>query len=471
MLSLLMAACQGEQLPDIDSAEDKADQISGEDDPSGLLSNAKRRLSDLVGAADIGQRYSVPDDEVPYPDTYWASVTDGIDGVWLEKSGEKCEDRCSNPDLSPLQKFVAITDPEQTNEARRWERENHGSEKPNVDEWWGHCPGWTAAAMTTKPLQHGVYARSSGARGVEACQKGSDGCARFEIGDINALQAEIQIGGSYSMIGSNCDLEEGNIGTDEFGRILGPGCKGLNAGSMLIVLANRIKMQRKSFAVDIQSRSTSSQIWNQPAYAYQINRFEALTEKQAANLVAFGKRQGSLSEYQFNKKAKGFALVDWSLDWVNEFGPNIEVVKGTESTETTRMVTVIELDADASDPKAQVIGGEYIEDGTADTSRFDVAPYAWIALGPGSDLLDHNPYVTSAEVMQLVAMARDETPIPVPSPPGTCAHDFCEQGVPLVASCDSCAASVCDEEPSCCTVAWSFACIGLAEDNCDAFCF
>jgi hypothetical protein len=48
-----------------DGAAGKADQISGADDPSGLLGSADRRLSQLISAGDIGSSFGVPDELVP----------------------------------------------------------------------------------------------------------------------------------------------------------------------------------------------------------------------------------------------------------------------------------------------------------------------------------------------------------------------------------------------------------------------
>src|SRR6186997_930244 len=75
----------------------KADQISGDDDPSGLLADAERRLSQLVTAADVGMTFGVDDDAIPYPDTYWPMVDNGIAVKWMP----------GQP--SPLAKLVGLT--------------------------------------------------------------------------------------------------------------------------------------------------------------------------------------------------------------------------------------------------------------------------------------------------------------------------------------------------------------------------
>ena len=64
-------------------------------------------------------------------------------------------------------------------------------------------PTWTAT--TNAPILHPVFAASDGAGGLVACREGSQGCVRFEIGDINALMAEVYLDAPASLIGSKCN--------------------------------------------------------------------------------------------------------------------------------------------------------------------------------------------------------------------------------------------------------------------------
>jgi hypothetical protein len=51
-----------------------------------------------------------------------------------------------------------------------------------------------------------------------------------------------------------------------------------------------------------------------------------------------------------------------------------------------------------------------------------------------------------------------------------CAHDLCVQGEPLEASCDACAATVCEADPFCCTTAWDSRCITESTQLCGQEC-
>ncbi len=57
-----------------------------------------------------------------------------------------------------------------------------------------------------------------------------------------------------------------------------------------------------------------------------------------------------------------------------------------------------------------------------------------------------------------------------PPPPAACAHDECDTGVALVASCSECAASVCGTDAYCCTTAWDDQCVNAAKSTCNSQC-
>src|SRR5687767_2282468 len=159
----------------LDGSGGKADQISWFDDPESLIPGAKTRLQDLISAADVGRDFGVPEDRIPYPDTYWPMVDGGIDFDWTG-------------DGSPLGKYMQLFDPQRAAEAKAWEKANHGADVPGVASWFGHCPGWTASALLNAPLQHAIHVKPDGRGDVASCDEGSAGCIKLEIGDINALQ-------------------------------------------------------------------------------------------------------------------------------------------------------------------------------------------------------------------------------------------------------------------------------------------
>jgi hypothetical protein len=53
---------------------------------------------------------------------------------------------------------------------------------------------------------------------------------------------------------------------------------------------------------------------------------------------------------------------------------------------------------------------------------------------------------------------------------GTCSHDVCETGGPLGSSCDSCAADVCYYDSYCCDTAWDAQCVAEVDAYCSTGC-
>ena len=260
----------------------EAQRIGAFERPEALVAGASRRLADTIGEADVGQDFGVSEARVPYADTYWPFILGGANAVW--------NPRGRNP-RPPVEKYMLITNPYQLADAQAWEFQYHGPAEPGVTTWHGHCPGWSAAATTNAPILHPVFAGADGRGGIVACREGQPGCVRFEIGDVNALMAEIYLDGPYSLIGSTCNTPAFAIPRDMFGRVLVKGCDGVNAGSLLVAAATLLKQYRVPFTIDLQKPSTTEQIWNQPTYLYHVYDYHPITRAAAANLVEHGSTQ------------------------------------------------------------------------------------------------------------------------------------------------------------------------------------
>jgi hypothetical protein len=51
-----------------------------------------------------------------------------------------------------------------------------------------------------------------------------------------------------------------------------------------------------------------------------------------------------------------------------------------------------------------------------------------------------------------------------------CAHDICQAGVALTASCDACVATICAVDPFCCSTSWDSLCVGEVASECGLTC-
>ncbi len=451
VLALAALGCQDEthNTPDIDKGGQE-EAIPPSDSRAGILGpEFKRGFAELV--IDDGERHGMPTALVPYPDTYWPMIDDGINVEWIEKNGQRCKqvptddpgikkkfgkdvtpddpfDRvflCSNARPSPLALYMSVLNPNQTKAAVKWEQENHGSKRTTNASWFGHCPGWVASTNLTKPLIGPAFARASANKSkFEACKKeevGQNGCTKFEIGDINALSAEIHEGAQSKFIGNRCDKEQDQIQVDEFGRIVNKGCKGINFGALLIVLGNKFVATNdpKPVNINAQNPETTEQIWNQPAFGLTIHSMTPFTKEQAqkavANGSAFTQFRGKTLDYKnINANAKGWALVDASVHWVKEIGPNLKSVSGLQGENETRMVGVVELDKPASDPTAQILGGELLDNPIVGANRLTNNPFMWIATDTSPDPTSNssnarrNPFVKAAAVESLIDISHQQ---------------------------------------------------------------
>ena len=87
--------------------------IGPRENPNDLVDHASRVLSDNITADDVGKSFGTDDAHIPYPDTYWPFVDQGVDAAW-------------NGDSTPLDKYFAVTDPSKAMDGKNWEHANHG---------------------------------------------------------------------------------------------------------------------------------------------------------------------------------------------------------------------------------------------------------------------------------------------------------------------------------------------------------
>jgi hypothetical protein len=104
------------------------------------------------------------------------------------------------------------------------------------------------------------------------------------------------------------------------------------------------------------------------------------------------------------------------VHWVKEIGPNVTSVSGLQGENRTFMTGVVELDRPASDPAAQIIGGELLNDDDTGANRLTNNPFMWIATDTSQDpsptTFDarRNPFVKAQAVKDLIAISQQQNP-------------------------------------------------------------
>lgn len=129
-----------------------------------------------------------------------------------------------------------------TSGATSWEKTNHGPNVPGIQDWWGHCNGWSAAAVL-HPEPTAALTRGS---------------VTFSVGDQKALLSEIAMEVDGDFFGHRetdpndfTSLTYQDVFPDQF----------------FLVLTNIVGSGRPL----IIDRYTGVQVWNQPVVGYQID--------------------------------------------------------------------------------------------------------------------------------------------------------------------------------------------------------
>jgi hypothetical protein len=411
--TLLAGGCAPpeEEIVDEEVFDEKADAITADEDPRLLIARASRRLSTTIRPSDVGQTFGTPDGSVPYPDTYWPFSDPNNEGANHEAIVNAIDHRWGGAAQSPLEKYMTMVNPAGLAAAKAWNLANHGKDVSNVEPWFGLCNGWTAASLKEKPVTRPVDAKLVAGK-VVACAAGSEGCTRFEIGDINGLLAEAYLDGDSDFLGARCDTKPADIKRDQDGRVINEGCQGTNAGTLMIVANKFMRQLKRGFAVNAQEPNTTNEIWNQPAYRYNVTHYSALTESEAAKLVS----NNRIEDYAaFNTEAKGWVRVQATFSWITENGPNKEYVDGTASTKRTQFDMILELDRAVTDVNkpgyANIVGGEYLQTASVGSHRLENFPYLWVPKGAGPERASgsgnsHNPSLSPLKIRALAALGR-----------------------------------------------------------------
>lgn len=265
------------------------------------------------------------------------------------------------------------------------------SDYDGIGTWWGLCHAWTPAALIEEEPIHPVEVN-----GVV-----------FYASDLKALMLTAYDYSRAMVIGGRCRAEY--VKRDENGRILDPNCRDTNAGTFHIIIANFLGKFGTGFAED---RTYNNEVWNQPVYAYTVDRLEEVDEKGALELL-FPETEPPV-RYPFNDDAKAWAEVEVSVQYVTESHPMREPILPNLATylRTDRYHYLLELDGEGA-----IIGGEWIQGGaTGPGGRFSNQPdFLWYPRGPlpnptatanGTRPPRKNPHVSYSKVVKLFEESR-----------------------------------------------------------------
>lgn len=395
-LCLFMVSCnddeQGGGKEDLcDPEKEKCDAWDYRNDPARLKFELIYKLESLPKEGEA--------ERAPWPDNWWPMRDEGIAQRWVYDDENLWDDaRYGSYEPSPAEKYDFVFYPGQEREyeykgkkaimgpATLWEYQNHGTwQEDEVEGWWGHCNGWTAASICEPEPQHKVVRRVGNID------------ITFYPSDIKALLTELYFDALALGVGGRCNNKE--LERDEYGRIKANECRDINAGSFHVAVTNLIGIYKRAIAMD---KSSGYQVWNYPVYKFKVEKLEEVDLSRALELLGVN----NTNTYPYNEKAKRFAHVKTTLYYVTDgvppsktpYSSNIERYTYSASYEY-----LLEMDEGG-----KIIGGEWLG-----YSREDHPDFFWypISHGLGDDRSDFgdNPYISYFDVKELLDEAISTT--------------------------------------------------------------
>lgn len=219
IMSMTFAAC-GKQ----EALEEAAD-----DTPGGIMTMAlsERNLAKIVSA-----HSSAIVRPTPWASWWWPYGSNGIAGP-----GEKYDTiykRYLESRGVDTSNYQGVAD---------WERMRHSPRAPMFEGWFGHCNGWSAAALNyPEPREPKVI------DGVE-----------FSVGDQKALISESWMEFTGDFVGRRVN-DKGDFSSDRYWDVA--------PAQFTLILANIVSGGNRGIIFD---RHTGDQIWNQPLVAYRFH--------------------------------------------------------------------------------------------------------------------------------------------------------------------------------------------------------
>jgi len=223
----------------------------------------------------------------------------------------------------------------------------------DVESWMGICHGWSPAAISLPRPQNDVTLTAADGKTQ----------IKFYADDIRGLASLKYAATNENTLfaGGRCNLEDKNIPKDPAsGLITDYTCFDINPGSWVIILANRLGMQQKSFVIDA---TFDLQVWNQPMYSYSMSYFNVLTNS-AGDLESSKVKVGDLASsntavMKFIRKmtsSKATHLVGVNMDivYIAETSPSHNP-PGADRQVKVNYVFTLELDAQNT-----ILGGEWL---------------------------------------------------------------------------------------------------------------
>lgn len=258
-------------------------------------------------------------------------------------------------DLSPAEKYdLLVGDADRSltkamlNEGLYYFK-NYGK----IEEWFGICHGWAAAAMSIpRPADAITVKATNGAK------------IQFYPSDIKALASLLWAKSPPAMrfIGGRCNDKDPT--TDANGRVIKSDCFDTNPATLHLSLVNQIGIARRGLVFDA---TYDYEVWNQPIYSYEYSYFNPITFTTVSTLQEAMVEKAKHTDDKFktyrSADSKYLVGIGLKLVYIGETTPDHKT-KDSEADDKKIAVNYVydlELGSDYT-----VMGGEWYQLGHPD---------------------------------------------------------------------------------------------------------
>ncbi len=201
---------------------------------------------------DIYNKYRIAQPKLtPWAGSFFPYGSQGT-SVKLDAAGD-----ASSGGKSPMQTYDAVGN--LGTQAHDWEKENHscerysGETKTSCESWWGHCNGWSAAAVKeaepTRPVKVGARTLSV------ADQKGI-------LTELWLSSGSLNVGWTDKSKKNGAWVHDHNRPTDSYRKFWD-----VSPRAFFLIFTNTIGAEKSGVVVD---RFTGDEVWNQPVVGYRL---------------------------------------------------------------------------------------------------------------------------------------------------------------------------------------------------------
>jgi hypothetical protein len=324
---------------------------------------------------------SLPQDSLPWSDTYWPDVKGSIAYPYAEshlipsinfllwgpnrpyianrgpyRAGLATASQAAIDALAPAEKYdLLMGDPGFTLTNRVVAMIDALSAAGLTSYWSGVCHGWSPASLTLPRPKHPFALGAPNGRSITFYPSDVKALASFLWGKSLAQ-------GSTKVEGWQC---QSGARANKYGRLVDPRCFDVNPGFFHLVMANQIGINKRGFVMD---RNYRAEVQNQPVYAYRL-RYYRVSDRHPnfvrtvrdAVLPRAGLRWDPFKSF---RDPRGVSLVgvEVTVWYAKERDPLHASIDGPEYDKHEDFTIRYDLELDA---QGDIVGGEWRESDAA----------------------------------------------------------------------------------------------------------